>query len=63
MLGFVILKNPELPGIRRRFPRYEMDSDIIKERIVTSAFYRIGDPLVPEFRKEKPVQGRNILVW
>ena len=44
MLGFVILKNPELPGIRRRFPRHEMDSDIIKERIVAAAFYRIGDP-------------------
>ena len=62
MLCFVILKNPELPGIRHRFPRHEMDSDIIKERVIAGTFYRIGDPLVPEFRKEKSVQGRNILV-
>ena len=63
MLCFVVFKNPELPRIRCRFPRHEMDPDIIKKCIVPGAFYRIGDPLVPKFRKEKSVQGRNILVW
>ena len=62
MLCFVVFKNPELPRIRCCFPRHEMDSDIIKERIIAAAFYRIGDPFVPEFRKEKSVQGRNILI-
>lgn len=62
MLCFVVFKNPELPRIRCCFPRHEMDPGIIKECIISGAFYRIGDPLVPEFRKEKSVQGRNILV-
>ena len=35
---------------------------IIKERVIAAAFYRIGDPLVPKFRKEKPFQCRNILI-
>lgn len=30
-------------------------ADIIKERIIAAALYRIGDPLVPKFRKEKSV--------
>ena len=63
MLCFVVFKNPDLPRIRCCFPRHEMNPDIIKKCIVPGAFYRIGDPFVPKFRKEEPIQSRNILVW
>ena len=62
MLCFVILKNPELPGIRCCFPRYEMNPDIIKECIISGAFYRIGDPLVPEFRRTGPFCKANVVL-